>query len=367
MSAQDIGKLARAGEGGSVALIGKQLNASVFEKRRLRRQLAGVLVFGGEFARFHFAGFDIGLIEGVDADDGTGDGGGDFPAKKFLADRVGIGNGDADDRMACLFDGGDGGVLRLVWFGGQPKVSENAIVAVELRLCELFTVDGNDALADFSCGFGNELFEPGAEIEDARRGDDGEFVAAVFRGDAKNRAKNHAGIGGRRGGWTAGLNHFLGELKKFRNVKAHDGGGDHAEIRKGGITTADAGHAVKNAAELTGFRHLLHFGARIGDGDEAAADFAGADLGFDALKKILLEDVRLEGTSRFAGNDAERFFQIEFFLEGFDLGGISGVQDMQLRKTGDFAEGHTENFRAKAGAAHAEQKDMLEFGGLDFP
>ena len=48
-------------------------------------------VFSSEFARFDFAGFDVGLIESVDADDGAGDGGSNFPAEKFLADGVDIG------------------------------------------------------------------------------------------------------------------------------------------------------------------------------------------------------------------------------------------------------------------------------------
>ena len=52
---------------------------------------AGSFVFAGEFPGFDFAGFDVGLIEGVDADDGAGNGGGDLPAEKFLAEIVNVG------------------------------------------------------------------------------------------------------------------------------------------------------------------------------------------------------------------------------------------------------------------------------------
>ena len=58
------------------------------------------------------AGLDVGLIEGVDADDRAGDRCCDLPAEKFLAEAVGVGDGDADYGLSGFFDGGDLGVLR---------------------------------------------------------------------------------------------------------------------------------------------------------------------------------------------------------------------------------------------------------------
>ena len=49
--------------------IGEQLDAAVLENWLLGGQGTGLLVFRGQIARGNLAGFDIGLIEGVDADD----------------------------------------------------------------------------------------------------------------------------------------------------------------------------------------------------------------------------------------------------------------------------------------------------------
>src|SRR5688572_10519437 len=56
---------------GSIPVIGKQLDAVAVVKRCLRRQRSGALVLVSKFARFDLAGFDVGLIERIDADDRT--------------------------------------------------------------------------------------------------------------------------------------------------------------------------------------------------------------------------------------------------------------------------------------------------------
>src|SRR5260370_6680601 len=66
--------------------------------------------------------------------------------------------------------------------------------------------------------------------------------------------------------------------------------GNLAEVRKGGVAAANARHAVEDVAEFIGCGDLLHFGAGIGDGDEAVAGFLRADLLLDLLEKVLLVD-----------------------------------------------------------------------------
>ena len=122
--------------------------------------------------RCDLAGFDVGLIEGVDADDRARDGGRNLPAEEFLPQVVDVGDGDPNDRVPGFFERRDFGVLRGVGRGFQTKVGEDAIVAINVGRAECFAIDRDDALAQFAGGFGDQLFQPRAEIGNSGRGDD---------------------------------------------------------------------------------------------------------------------------------------------------------------------------------------------------
>ena len=115
------------------------------------------------------AGFDVGLIERIDADDRAGNGRGDLPAEEFLADLVAIGDVDAHDGMTGPFERGDGVVLRGIGLGRQPHIDEQAVLAVDLGVPERLGVDWHEPLAELSGRLREKLLEPGAEIGDARR------------------------------------------------------------------------------------------------------------------------------------------------------------------------------------------------------
>src|SRR5437763_2979570 len=68
-----------------VAIIGEQLDSVFLENWFFFRQVSSLFILTGQLARDYLAGFDVWLIEGIDANDGTGYGGGDFPAEKLLA------------------------------------------------------------------------------------------------------------------------------------------------------------------------------------------------------------------------------------------------------------------------------------------
>src|SRR6266849_323650 len=57
-------------------------------------------------------------------------------------------------------------------------------------------------------------------------------------------------------------------------------------------------------------------------------------------------------------------------FDGFDLHRVGGIEDVEFGEALDFAEGQTKDFRAEAGATHAEKKRVLELGffyiGSDF-
>jgi len=87
--------------------------------------------------------------------------------------------------MPGFFESGDRGIHRAVVFFGEAQIGEDAIVAVDCWLADFFAIDGDDALANLTGGFGDELFEPGAEIGDAGGSENGDFVAALIGGDAE--------------------------------------------------------------------------------------------------------------------------------------------------------------------------------------
>src|SRR5579859_1500407 len=87
---QDGGERCTTLKNGDIRPTGVQFAAIAGEKRRFRGELAARFVFGSQLARFHLAGLDIGLIEGVDAKERAGYGCSDFPTEKFLAEVVDI-------------------------------------------------------------------------------------------------------------------------------------------------------------------------------------------------------------------------------------------------------------------------------------
>src|SRR5258708_37697368 len=194
MRFQNVYKFRAAFQCGGIFFIREKLDAFLFKERRLWWETSGRFVLARQLFGFDLAGFDVRLVEGVDADDGACDGGGDFPAKKFLAEIIGVRQSDAHDGMPSFFERSDRGILGLVRLRCQTHISENAIVAIGSRLGEAFAINRNNALADFSGGFGKQLFQPSAKIEDSRRSDDREFVSAVIRGDAKDGSQDDAWI-----------------------------------------------------------------------------------------------------------------------------------------------------------------------------
>src|SRR5229473_6804903 len=181
VSFQDLGKRLSLLEGVGVFCVSVELHTVAFEKRLFRRQLAGCFVFAGEFSGCHLTCFHVRLVEGVYPDDRTRYGCGNFPAEKFFADGIGILHGDAHYRVACFLEDRDGDVLRLVGCRFEAEIGEYAIRAVVVWPGYAFAVHRNDSFAAFSRGFGEQLLEPGSEIRNTGRRDDGQLVATVVR------------------------------------------------------------------------------------------------------------------------------------------------------------------------------------------
>ena len=188
----------------------------------------------------------------------------------------------------------------------------------------------------------------------------------MVRRDSENGAQQHAGILLRWNRFPACSCHLIGTLQEFPYLQTHDRRRNDPEVRKRRIPAADARHAGENGPEFVAFGNRLHFRPGVGYGDEPAAGLRVANLRPHALKEILLEDIRLQRASRFAGDDANRPCQIQFLLKRPNLRRVCRVQHVQLGKPGDFAEGHSQHFRAQARSAHAQQQRVFEFFAFDF-
>src|SRR5579872_817971 len=106
--------------------------------------------------------------------------------------------------------------------------------------------------------------------------------------------------------------------------------------------------------EMIVLRYLLHLRPRIGNGDKVAACLRGPHNLFGSLKEILLEDIRLERAARFAGNDEQRFRDVDLMFERLYLRGIGGIQNVESRELRNPSERHPQYFRAKARSPHAQ-------------
>ena len=133
-----------------------------------------------QLARGDFARFDVRLIERIDADDRARHRRGNLPAEKFLAEIVDIGQrmrttgwpafSSASSFASCSASGAIADAHRQIFDRCH-----------RLRAGQLFAVDRNDAVALFAGGFGDQLFQPCAEIGNSGRSNDGDLVAPVFR------------------------------------------------------------------------------------------------------------------------------------------------------------------------------------------
>ena len=113
------GNKSRAVHCGYIFLVGEEFDAAGFEKWNFWRKASGRFVLAGQFFGFDLAGFDVRLVEGVDANDLARDGRGDFPAEKFLAESISVRQSDSYDRMPGLFQGGNRGILSFIGLGCQ--------------------------------------------------------------------------------------------------------------------------------------------------------------------------------------------------------------------------------------------------------
>src|SRR5882724_7022367 len=100
--------------------------------------------------------------------------------------------------------------------------------------------------------------------------------------------------------------------------------------------------------ELVALCYLLHLRSGIGDRNEPVASLAGL------LEEILLENIWLERAARFAGDDEQALFRVDLRLRCPNLRRVGGIQNEQLRASGNLAERHLQHFWTQTRPAHAQ-------------
>src|SRR5260370_6870388 len=109
MGLQNINK-SRAMHGGYILFVGEKFYAACFEKRDFWWKASSGFVLAGQLLGFDLAGFDVGLVEGVNADQGAGDGSSYFPAEKFLTASIGAWEDESNPGVPGLFQSGPRGI-----------------------------------------------------------------------------------------------------------------------------------------------------------------------------------------------------------------------------------------------------------------
>src|SRR5260370_10721948 len=125
-------------------LVGEKLDAACFKKWYIWRQAPGGFLLARQFLCFDLAGLDVGLVEGVDADDGAGHCRSDFPPEKFLAEIVNIRKRNTHNRVPALFKRGNRSVLSLIGLCCKSQVIKHSIAAIDRRLREAFPSHAHD-------------------------------------------------------------------------------------------------------------------------------------------------------------------------------------------------------------------------------
>ena len=319
--------------GGRVLLVGEELEACFFNDRIFGRKRALAFVRRRQLLGFDFAGFDVGLIEGVDADESSR-----RPRLRFPSGRI-PGRGCRCRRRRCARQAARLFRARRLW---RPAPRRARIPGEGRRRCGRCRKRRARRVSSRSTGM---MPLPSLPVDsaiscsshaprsrNAGRGDERDFVAAQVGGGAEDDAEHHAGIlfhgSGRR---RRPRPSALVRCEKLAGVEAHGRGGNHAEVRERGVAPADGGQSVKDVAEAVALGDQLHLRAGIGDGDEVAARFVAAHRLLHALEEILLVDVGFERAAGFAGNDEERSGEVELL---FDAAICAGSVESRMCRRG---------------------------------
>src|SRR5215472_17160685 len=148
----------------SIAIVGEELHAALFMDWSFIRKAAGFLVGFCKLPGDDLAGLNVGLIESVDAENGSCDCSRNLPAEDFLAHVINVGQFNFDDRLATLAQRVDFLCLPAVGFAGKTEINEDPIIAVDFGRREYFAVNGNETFAQFARTLRQKLLQPRSQV-----------------------------------------------------------------------------------------------------------------------------------------------------------------------------------------------------------
>ena len=195
---------------------------------------------------------------------------------------------------------------------------------------------------------GDQLLEPGAEVEDLRRRHDGELVAARLRGEPQDQAEHHAGVvdAGPGGGTTAAM--ASASVDEAAQVDAHHRRRHQAERATAPRSVRRSAGCPRNTrAEPVRLGHLLHLRAGVGDGDEVLPGaVARRRACVTRSKKYCLKTFGSSVLPDLLATMTSVCVEVDPRLQAGHLRGVGGVEHVQVGRAVDVAEGEADDLRA---------------------
>ena len=330
-----------------------------------------------EFSREVLGLLDVGLVEGVDSEDGTGDGGGELPAEELATQGVTVSEGEAQDGMACGGEAVYVGVQRIVGVASEAEGDEEAVAAVGGGREQRLAGDGDDALSacgsrlcgagagDLASAFGDELLHPQAEAGERGGCDEGQLIAAGEGEGGQGSTEGGAGVFVLRRIGAAGAGHADGGGEKGGQVHADDRGRDEAEEGEDGVAPADVGFVDPDAAEVFPLGESGEGCAGVSDGGEMAACGLGTGGGFHEAAEVTVEGEDFDSAAGLGGEKEEGGGGIHGAGDAAHPRGDGGIKDGEAGEAGGAGEDLAEDLGAEAAAAHAEEDDIVDGGGAE--
>ena len=354
---------------------------------------------GGGF----FAGFDAGLVVGVDVDEGGVEANGAFEEADEHAEREGVEFGDAEgEGLAAIsgeglagaseealeevatgeagFDFERRGVLGFADLdeGGEEVVHAVAeLLDIGVLVGGAFVAVNGDALIDdvavevelFAEGLHDELLEVFAEEDEAVLvGEDDHVFGAFALADViPHEGEDHGGVlgGGERAGFFI---HGGGASEELGDIDALEGGGEGADGAHDGGAAADPVPHGEAGEPVLGDGVFVELAAEAGDGDGVSGEVesGGAVGGFGFEHAV----AGFFGAAGFGDDDGEggSEFIADLGENAADAVGVGVIEEGDIEGRIGGGDGFGDELGAESGAADADDEDAGELatgGGGD--
>ena len=251
---------------------------------------------------------------------------------------------------------------------GRRSRTKKRSVAVGVRGQGRLGGHGDNARAVFAAAFGQQLLGPESEAGDARRGQQGQLVAALPGQGSDGGAQQCAGVFGGGAGRQAAFGHLRRGRQQAGQVHADERRRRQPEAGKRRVAAADVRVVDEGVPETLRPGHFRQGGIRVGNGDEVAAGGVRAQRLVDQGAEAGVEGQRFGSRARFGGDHKHSARRVDGGGGLRHPSGDGAVQGEHLRIAGGgAADGLPDDFGGEAAAAHTQQDDMAIAGVAHLP